>query len=201
MTNDTGPTNDRHLIERERSCLVVIDVQQYFLDKLPLDWRVPLVGRIAWLMRVARLLDIPVIATAEDVERNGPLVPELVRCLPSDARPVFDKTVFGLWGQEDIRAAVEASGRDSFVLVGLETDVCVAQSALGLRAAGYRVAVVTDACGSPPPNHEHGMLRLRDAGITLTSLKMMFYEWTRDLETASRVKAELDLPFPSGLTF
>ena len=72
---------------------------------------------------------------------------------------------------------------------------------LGLRAAGYRVAVVTDACGSPPPNHEHGMLRLRDAGIMLTSLKMMFYEWTRGLETASRVKAELDPPFPSGLTF
>ena len=120
--------NDANLIERERSCLVVIDVQQYFLDKLPPDWRAPLVERIAWLMRVACVLDIPVIATAEDVERDGPLVPELVHCLPPGAPPVFDKMVFGLWGQEDIRAAVEASGRDSFVLVGLETDVCVARA-------------------------------------------------------------------------
>jgi nicotinamidase-related amidase len=189
------------LNERERSCLVVIDVQQYFLDKLSLDWRAPLVERIAWLMRTAALLDIPVIATAEDVERNGPLVPELIRHLPDSAPAVFNKMVFGLWGQEDIRAAVEATGRDCFVLVGLETDVCVAQSALGLHGAGYRVAVVADACASPPPNHEHGLQRLRDTGVVLTSVKTMFYEWTRDLETTHRIRAALDRPYPVGLTF
>ena len=198
-TSDMG--DDRCLIERERSCLVVIDVQQYFLDKLPLDWRAPLVERIAWLMQVASLLEIPVIATAEDVERDGPLVPELAGHLPAGAPAVFDKLVFGLWGQEDIRAAVEATGRDCFVLAGLETDVCVAQSALGLRAAGYRVAVVADACASPPPNHEHGLQRLRDTGVIVTSVKTMFYEWMRDLETTHRIRAELDLPYPSGLTF
>src|SRR4029450_194983 len=60
----------RGLIERERSCLIVIDVQQYFLDKLPLHERGPLVQRMAWLMRVARALEIPLIATAEDAERH-----------------------------------------------------------------------------------------------------------------------------------
>ena len=193
--------DDAYLFERERSCLVVIDVQRYFLDKLAPDRRAPLVERIAWLMRVARLLDIPVIATAEDVERNGPLVPELVHCLPPGAPPVFDKMVFGLWGQKDIRAAVEASGRDCFVLVGLETDVCVAQSALGLCAAGYRVAVVGDACASPPPSHEYGLERLRDSGTILTSVKTVFYEWTRELETTHRVRAELQIPSPTGITF
>ena len=189
------------LIERERSCLVVIDVQQYFLDKLSLEWRAPLVERIAWLMRTAGLLDIPVIATAEDVKRDGPLVPELARHLPDGAPAVFNKMVFGLWGQEDIRAAVEATGRDCFVLTGLETDVCVAQSALGLRAAGYRVAVVSDACASPPPNHEHGLQRLQGSGVVLTSVKTVFYEWVRDLETTHRIRAELDVPYPAGVTF
>lgn len=189
------------LIERERSGLVIIDVQQHFLDKLPLDRRAPLVERVAWLMRVARLLEIPVIATAEDQERVGPLVPELAGLLPPDAPPVFDKQVFGLWGQEDVRAAIEATGRSCFVLAGLESDVCVAQSALGLRAAGYRVAVVEDACASPPPNHEYGLRRLRDAGVVVTSVKTMFFEWTRDLRTTRRVRAALDLPGPSGLTF
>lgn len=191
---------DLNPIERERSCLAVIDVQQHFLDKLPLGWRAPLVERIAWLMRAARALGIPVVATAEDMERLGPLVPELARCLPSDAPPVFDKQVFGLWGQEEIRAAVEATGRDCFVLAGLETDVCVAQSALGLRAAGYRVAVVADACGSPPPNHEHGLRRLDNTGILLTTVKGVFYEWARDVETASRVRAELAGSGPPGVT-
>ena len=201
MANDTHRGDDRHLIARERSCLVVIDVQQYFLDKLPLHWRAPLVQRVAWLMDVARHLEIPVVATVEDVERVGPLLPELVDCLPPDAPPVFDKLTFGLGGQDDIRAAVDASGRDCFVLVGLETDVCVAQSALGLHGAGYRVAVVTDACASPPPNHEYGLQRLRDTGVVLTSVKTMFYEWTRDLETTHRIRAALDRPYPAGVTF
>ncbi len=191
---------DLGLIERDRSCLVVIDVQQYFLDKLPLGWRGPLVGRLAWLMRAARLLDIPVVATAEDVRRVGPLVPDLARRLPPEAPPVFDKAVFGLWDQADIRAALEATGRDCFVLAGLETDVCVAHSALGIGAAGHRVAVVADACGSPPPNHEHGLRRLAGAGVVLTTVKGVFYEWTRTVETARRVRAELGAPDPPGVT-
>jgi hypothetical protein len=49
------------LMDRTKSCLVVIDVQHCFLDKLPADWRHPLVALIAWLMRVANVLDIPII--------------------------------------------------------------------------------------------------------------------------------------------
>ncbi|MGH6961581.1 MAG: isochorismatase family protein, partial [Dongiaceae bacterium] len=135
------------LVERERSCLIVVDVQQYFLDKLPLHERGALVQRMAWLMRVARALEIPIIATAEDIERNGPLVPELAGLLPPETT-AFNKMIFGLMSQADIRAAVDATRRDCFVLVGLETDVCVAHSALGLAAAGHRAVVIDDACGS-----------------------------------------------------
>jgi len=199
MDIKTAPPNWQ-LIRREQCALVVIDVQTYFLGKLPLHWRAPLVERMAWLMRVARCLDIPIIATAEDVDRDGPLVAELAELMPSESPPIFNKVVFGLYGQEDTRAAVDACGRDHFVLIGLETDVCVAQSALGLREAGYRVTAVEDACGSPPPNHETGIARMRDAGITVTSTKSLFYEWVRDLKTTHRVHAELNIPTPAGMT-
>jgi nicotinamidase-related amidase len=187
------------LVERERSCLLVIDVQQYFLDKLPLPERSPLVERIGWLMRIARLLEIPIIATAEDVARDGPLLPELAGLLPPDS-PAFDKMIFGLMGQDDIRAAVEATQRDTFVLVGLETDVCIAHSALGLAAAGRWPVVVDDACAAPPPHHEHGLRRLRDAGITVTSVKGIFYEWVRDLATYHRLEPQMNMALPEGLT-
>ena len=186
------------LVEHARSCLVVIDVQQYFLDKLPASWSCSLVERIAWLMQVANLLGIPVIATAEDVQRNGPLLPDLERLIPAGAPGVFDKMVFNLWGQHDIRQAVKATGRDTMVLAGLETDVCVAQSALGLHMAGYRVAVVTDACGSPAPNHDHGLRRLDGTEIMQTTVKMLFYEWVRDLEGMHRVRSCLDSPWWPG---
>ena len=188
------------LIRCEDCCLLVIDVQTYFREKLPLDWRKPLVERMAWLMRVAHCLDIPIIATAEDIELDGPLVPELAELMPAESPPILNKMVFGLYGQSDTREAADACGRGHFVLVGLETDVCVAQSALGLRAAGYRVTAVEDACGSPPPNYDTGIRRMREAGITITSAKGLFYEWVRDLETTHRVNSELNVPVPAGMT-
>ncbi len=190
---------DGGLFHRDASCLVVIDVQQYFLAKLPLDQRAPLVARIAWLIRVARALEIPIIATAEDIANDGPLVPELAALLP-EGRTVFDKLVFGLTDQPDIRAAVAACGRSEFVLVGLETDVCIAHSALGLAAAGYRVAVLEDGCGAPPPHHAAGLMRLRDPGVTVTTIKGMHYEWVRDLATLAKLKAVIGTELPAGLT-
>jgi len=92
------------LLNRAQCCLVVIDVQQYFLDKLPLHEREPLVDRIAWLMRVARLLEIPIIGTAEDIKNDGPLVPALMAELPAGAQ-VFDKKVFGLMAGHGLAVA------------------------------------------------------------------------------------------------
>ena len=198
MTGSATRT-DTGLIERDRSCLVVIDVQKFFLDKLPLDQRQPLVGRIAWAMWVATALSIPIIATAEDIARDGPLVPELVALLPN-GQTVFNKMVFDLAGQPDIRAAIKATVRDTFVLVGLETDVCVAHSAIGLRGLGHRAVVISDATGSPPPHHQAGLARLRDAGIEVLTLKGLYYEWVRDLATHARVKAAINQPLPPGLT-
>ena len=186
------------LLDRRRCCLAVIDVQNVFLEKLPLDLRDPLVARIAWLMRAAAVFEIPILATAEDSPRNGPLVSELATLLPP-GKSAFNKMVFGLYDQDDIRSATRALGRDQFVLTGLESDVCVTHSALGLLAGGYEVAVARDACGSPAPHHEIAMTRLRDAGATIATVKGVYYEWLRDLKTLAAVKSKMGAP-PPGLT-
>jgi nicotinamidase-related amidase len=187
------------LFDRDRCCLVVIDVQDYFLKKLPEGERAPLVARIAWLMSVARTLDLPIIATAEDIPNDGPLVAELVTLLPK-GQHVFDKRIFGLTAQPDIAAAIRATGRNEFVLVGLETDVCVAHSALGLMAAGYKVAVIDDASGTPGSNHAAGLRRLSDAGVTVTNAKGIFYEWVRDLAVHGKVLDAIGRETPPGIT-
>ena len=192
-------TQTHQLFDRDNSCLVVIDVQQYFLDKLPADQRDPLVARIAWLMRVARALSIPIVATAEDIANDGPLVTPLVDELP-DGSIVHDKTVFGLAGQPSIVDDVQRTGRSEFVLVGMETDVCIAHSAIGLIDLGYRVAVIDDATASPPPHHDYGIARVRAAGATITSVKGIYYEWVRDLATMDSARTKLDATLPPGLT-
>jgi nicotinamidase-related amidase len=187
------------LLDRSRCCLAVIDVQDFFLAKLPADQRAPLVARITWLMRVALTLEIPLLVTGEDVRRNGGVVAEIESLLPADAI-AHDKMVFDLMGQGDIRAAVAATGRDQFVLTGLESDVCVTHSAFGLMAAGHVVAVALDACASPPPHHEIAMGRLRTAGVIVTTVKGIYYDWLRDLATLAKVKAQIGASLPPGLT-
>lgn len=191
-------TQGHQLFDRDRSCLVVIDVQQFFLDKLPPDQPRPLVARIAWLMRVARALGIPTIATAEDIANDGPLVADLAAELP-EGTTVHDKMVFGLAGQQAIVDDVKRTGRGEFVIAGLETDVCVAHSAIGLMELGYRVAVIDDATASPGPHHDYGIGRVRAAGAVITSVKGIYYEWMRDLATLHRTRAELEAALPPGL--
>ena len=187
------------LFSGDKCALIVIDVQDYFLAKLPLDWRRPLVERIAWLMQVASILEIPVIATAEDISNDGPLVPDLEKQLRAGTH-VYDKKVFGLCGQSDILEAVRNTRRSECVLVGLETDVCIAHSALGLIDQGFRVAAIEDATASPPPHHDAGLRRMAAGGVILTNTKGIYYEWVRDIATHARVKSQINLPLPAGLT-
>ncbi len=170
------------MIERDESLLVVIDAQPGFLRGHDEDVTA-VVARIAWVVGVAAALDVPIVVTEEDAARNGATEPEIVARLPPTT-PVLPKPVFGLAGDPAILAAVEATGRRSAVLVGMETDVCVAQSALGLLDRGMRVAIVTDATYSPGRMHEHGLRRIADAGGVVIHAKGLYYEWVRTLDAA-----------------
>ena len=99
---------------------------------------------------------------------------------------VFDKMTFNLADQPDIMAAVLSSGRKTVILTGLETDVCVAQSALGLISAGLSVAVVADACAAPGDAHTQGLKRIDSAGGLITNVKSLYYEWIRTVELGNQ---------------
>lgn len=176
------------LLEADDSVLIAIDIQNAFLDKLPLQESERLLSRACWLIAVAQWKQIPLVVTAEEIHTQ-PLAPRLVQSLPAGA-PIFDKASFGLAHQPDILAAVKQTGRKTAVLVGLETDVCVAQSAIGLIEQGYRVAVVADATGTPAHGQEIGLNRMRNAGAVIVSTKSLFYEWMRTVEMASRFHRE-----------
>ncbi len=104
------------LIERSNSVLVVIDVQDNFLNKLALHERSTLVSRIGWLMQVATVLAIPMIATAEDVSDEVDMCPSLKALLPS-GQSIYNKLVFNLHGQDDIREALEKLDKRDVALV------------------------------------------------------------------------------------
>lgn len=176
------------LLEADDSVLIVIDIQDAFLDKLPLAESKRLLSRACWLIAVAQWRQIPVVVTAEEIHKQ-PLAPKIVQFLPTGT-PIFDKAVFGLAHQPNILTAVEQTDRKTAVLIGLETDVCVTHSAIGLMEQGYRVAVVADATGTPQNGQEIGLGRMQNAGAVVVSTKSLFYEWMRNVEWVNRFHME-----------
>ena len=169
------------LIEADDSCLIVIDAQKAFFDKFAEEDVAPLIKRMVWIVDVAVKLEIPVIVTAEYIEENGSIIPELLVVLPPETK-IHDKMIFGLAADPEILNAVQNTNRNTAILLGLETDVCVAQSAIGLLENGYRVAVFEDAVGSPGKAHQYGLERMKGAGVLLSNVKSLFYEWLRTVE-------------------
>ena len=169
------------LTELNDSVLIIIDVQQIFLDIMAKEHYVPIVNRISWLTKVAVKLNVPLIVTGEDIPEFGATIPQIAKEFPKGTVE-YNKMVHNLAGNPEIIAAVNDTGKKTAVLVGLETDVCVMQSALGLLQEGYRVVVLSDATASPGPCHEQGLERMRNAGVIISSVKGTYYEWVRSLE-------------------
>jgi len=173
------------LIDVDDCVLVVIDIQDHFLNKYDRAKGQKVVANVAWLLRVAQHLDVPVVAMAEDIEHSGPLNQTIRDALPKGTK-VHNKDFFGLAGNPDILADAQASGRRTAVCVGMETDVCVAQSAIGLVGEGFKVVTLRDAVASMEPDEEVGLGRMRDAGVAISSVKALYYEWLRSVSrTAS----------------
>ena len=166
------------LLDVSDSILIAIDIQPTFVKKENKAEPNPLLQRMCWVIEVANWLHVPLIVTAEDIPNSGTIAAEVTRLLPPGTE-IFNKMVFGLTAQADILEAIKQTGRKTAVLIGYETDVCITHSALGLLDLEYRVAVVTDATGSPGDGHLHGLERIRNAGGILVSAKSLYYEWIR----------------------
>jgi nicotinamidase-related amidase len=171
------------LIEVNDSLLIAIDIQPHFVKKESKNEPNPLLQRMCWVIKVANWLGIPLIVTAEDIPRTGNISGEVAEILPPNTK-IFNKVTFGLAAQPDILEAIQQTQRRTAVLIGYETDVCVAHSALGLIGLDYRVVVLADATGSPGEAHHIGLERIRHAGGMIVSAKSLYYEWVRTVANA-----------------
>jgi nicotinamidase-related amidase len=181
-----------HLIERDDSVLVIIDLQPRFWDDALSGEDAAradeAIARATWLGATARAFDVPTVFTEEDPGRKGPAARGVLDAAGPEA-PVFTKHVFGLAACPDVMTAIAATRRKTAVLAGFETDVCVTHSAVGLSGAGYRVVVAADAVYSPAGAQAYGLARLHDVGVELVHCKGIYYDWVRTLEAALAFQA------------
>ena len=181
-----------HLLDRADSALMIIDLQEEFYPVTRRDVHRATLARVvdnaAWLAGVAGALGVPTIVTEEDPAGNGPTETVILEALGADSS-VLSKTSFGVAGEPGVLEALRATGKQTVVLAGAETDVCVGHSALGLQALGYRVAVVVDATFSPGDAHRVGEQRLAARGIELLSAKGVYCDWMPRLEETRAFRA------------
>jgi nicotinamidase-related amidase len=168
----------RRALQPEQSALVVIDVQEKLLPAI--FNRDLLVRNAQLLMRLAGVLDLPVLVTTQYAKGLGQTVADLAAPLAElPSSRTLDKTEFGCFGNAGFCAAARGlpGKRTTLLLCGMEAHICVLQTALGALNQGYIVHVAADAIGSRTElNWELGIERMRSAGVVISSTEMMIYE-------------------------
>lgn len=160
-------------IDRNRGVLVLVDMQCRLADVMAR--RDAVLSGSALLARTARILGLPVIVTRQYPQGLGDTAPEIIE-VTSDIAPI-DKVTFACAGEPAFVERLSETGRRQVVLTGMETHICVLQTALGLSAEGYEVFVVADAtCSRRETDHAVALDRLRGAGVVITTAESVIYE-------------------------
>lgn len=163
-------------ITTDDSLLLLIDVQERLTPHIN-DYE-KAVERMARVIKGAELLDLPVIVNEQYKKGLGDTVPELKPLLTDYSH--FEKVTFSGVDDADTFNAIQQHGKKHVVIVGIETHVCVMQTALDLLAAGYTPVIVCDAVGSRfDSDHQTALQRLNQAGAILTTSESLLFELCR----------------------
>lgn len=162
------------LIEADKSCLLVIDVQEKLYRAV--HGHEQLVENCSWLMKLANILEVSTLISEQYPQGLGGTIEELKSLSPS--APVMDKTHFSCMASPTCQQHILDTQKDHIIIVGMEAHVCVLQTVMLLLAEGKQVFVVADAISSRNPNDAQlGIERMRDAGAHIVTKEMVFFEW------------------------
>jgi nicotinamidase-related amidase len=183
------PTTDyeeivRRPLEAEQCALVVIDIQEKLLP--PIFQREQLVRNSQLLIRAASILKIPALVSTQYAKGLGGTVPEVASLL--NGTEAIDKTLFSCFGSDVFCNLLKRlpGQRNTLLLCGMESHICVTQTALAALRDGYVVHIASDAVSSRTEwNWKIGLERMRAAGAVISSAEMMIYELMRSSSSAA----------------
>jgi len=164
----------RRLLDADRCALVVIDIQEKLLP--PMFNREELIRNARLLLRLASIIKLPVLATTQYAQGLGATVSEITELMAGVE--LHDKVEFSGFGAESFRTELKKyNDRDTLLLCGMETHICVMQTAVSALNNGYTVHVAADAAGSrTEANWRAGLRRMENAGCVISTTEMMMYE-------------------------
>jgi nicotinamidase-related amidase len=174
----------RRPLQSEQCALLVIDIQEKLLP--PIFQKEQLVGNSQLLIRAAAILKIPALVSTQYAKGLGATVPEVASLLTGVE--ITDKTLFSCFGSDAFCSLLKRlpGNRNTLLLCGMESHICVTQTALGALREGYLVHVASDAVSSRTEwNWKIGLDRMRGAGAVISSTEMMIYELMRSSSSSA----------------
>jgi nicotinamidase-related amidase len=189
LGNITPLTNDyseiaRAPLESERCALLVVDIQEKLLP--PIFQKEQLLKNSQLLIRLAGILKLPALVTTQYAKGLGNTVPEIASLLPETH--AIDKQMFSCFGSDAFCSVLKRlpGNRNTVLICGMESHICVTQTALGALREGYIVHVASDAVSSRTEwNWKIGLERMRAAGAVISSTEMIVYELLRSSGAAA----------------
>jgi nicotinamidase-related amidase len=173
-------TESNGLCRCDDSLLLLIDMQDRLAQAVPAEDFNPAARNTAILLQAATSLAVPVLRTEQYPRGLGNTVATLQAHLP-DTAIKLDKTGFSCCSASGFGDTLLGLQRRQVILAGMETHICVLQTAVDLHQRGYQVFVVEDACcARSQQRSNNGIARMRQAGITVTHSESVLFEWLRD---------------------
>jgi nicotinamidase-related amidase len=162
------------LLDRRRAALAVIDVQEAF-GKIIADFT-EVAERIALMVQACKLLDLPIIVTEQYPKGLGQTTPAIAGHLPEGSSPI-EKLSFSACGAPEFDLRLRERHVEQVMLCGIETHICVSQTAHDLLQNGYQVHLLSDAVSSRlARNRELGIDKVAKAGAIISSIEMALFE-------------------------
>ncbi len=165
------------MLSEKNTILVVVDVQGNLAQQM--DEREALFRNLRKLVQGVVAMGMPVLWLEQNPARLGETVPEVAGLLRDRASPIA-KMSFSACGEKAFLQELASSGRRQVLLAGIETHVCVYQTAVDLLREGYEVSVVSDAVSSrTAANRCLGLSRMQSEGVRQTGVEMALFELLR----------------------
>ena len=161
------------MLQKEETVLVLIDIQGKLAQIV--DESESVVHNIATVVQGVKALQMPILWLEQYPKGLGPTVEEISQHLTEET-PI-EKITFSAYQTEEFVRALEQTGRKKVLLAGIETHICVYQTAADLIANGYEVEVLADCVSSRTArNHEVGVQKMIQLGASISSVEMALFE-------------------------
>ncbi len=162
------------LLNKEKSGFLLVDVQEKLSPHVLNS--AALIERCQWLTSLATELDVPLVVSEQYPSGLGHTVEPLRNLTPNDK--CINKVAFSCYREPAFVNYWQTLNRQQVVIAGIETHVCVLQTALDMTDSGLDVFVVVDAVSSRHEmDHKYGLKRMKHAGVHLVTSEMVFFEW------------------------